>query len=418
MRLIPTSRPRRIALLGAVAVLAGVLVSQRQLIGDVYGYLFPAGIVDDAEARTSAAAPPAATDVPPPTTQVPPTERPTGVDPAVALEPVLDVAQPSAVVDPPGPGPVLVSTLDGRVLAADLDAGTSEVVLDLSDRISSGGERGLLGMAVDPDGERLYLDYTDPDGDTDVVSIALVDGLPDGGPDDLVVHLEVGQPYRNHNAGHLAFGPDGLLWIGLGDGGSANDPGDVAQDPDNVLGKMLRVEPLPDGGLAVPASNPDWGGRPEIWGIGLRNPWRYAFDRVTNRLWVADVGQNEFEEVTVVDPAADLVNFGWDRLEGRTPFEGDPGPDLTDPVVVYDHGEGCSITGGYVYRGEAIASLWGWYLFGDFCGGWIRAVPADDPTVEPTELVAEAGPALSFAELEDGELLFLTQDGIRRIVAA
>ena len=416
VQIIPSSPARR-GLAGVLLLaVAAVAFANQERIGDLYGYVFPDGIADDAEGRTSDPADVAADDVAPPSTIEAPT--PTGVDPAIALEPVAEVGGPSAVVDPAGPGPVLVSTLGGQVLAVDLDAGTSEVVLDLADRISTGGERGLLGMALDPDEARLYLDFTDPGGDTQVVSIAMADGRPAGTADDLVSHLEIGQPYRNHNGGNLVFGPDGLLWIGVGDGGSANDPADQAQDPSTLLGSMLRVQPDPAGGVLAPSSNPDWGGRPEIWAIGLRNPWRYSFDRATGLLWVADVGQNEFEEVTVVDPTEDLVNFGWDRLEGTTPFEGDPGPDLTDPVVVYSHAEGCSITGGFVYRGDDIPSLHGWYVFGDFCGGWIRAVPADDPTTDPVELVAGAGGALSFAELEDGELLFLGQEGLSRLVAA
>ncbi len=415
--------PRRAVLALVLVVVAGLVVANRGTIGDIYGYFFPDGIVDDATERTSDPAPPTDAEVPPPTTTTaggpaPTSTTPTGQDPAIRLEPVAAVSAPSAVADPAGPGPVLVSTLTGQVLAVDLDTGASEVVLDLSDRVSTGGERGLLGLALAPDGARLYLDYTNTSGDTEIRSLAMADGHPAGVIEDSVLHLEVGQPYRNHNAGHLAFGPDGALWIGLGDGGSAGDPGNVAQDVDLILGKMLRVVPDPSGGVTAPASNPDWGGRPEIWGIGLRNPWRYSFDRATNLLWVADVGQNEVEEVTVVDPTADRVNFGWDLLEGTRPFEGEPSPDLTDPVVEYTHAEGCSITGGYVYRGEAIPSLHGWYLYGDYCGSWIRAVPADDPTTAPVELVADAGGAISFAELEDGELLLLTQDGIAAIVGA
>lgn len=421
MRLVPSSRPLRIGLIAVVVLGAVVAVALRQQIGDVYGYVFPDGIVDDAEDRTSDPAP--TTEVAPVTTTTEATsttaEAPveTGTDPEVALEPVIELPGPSAAVDPAGPGPVLVSTLDGRVHAVDLDAGTSEVVLDLSDRVSTGGERGLLGLALDPGGERLHLNYTNTAGDTEVRSIAMDGDRPAEQMDSSVLHLEIGQPYRNHNGGNLVFGPDGALWIGVGDGGSANDPAGVAQDPDVLLGKMLRVIPDPDGGVAAPASNPDWGQRPEVWAIGLRNPWRYSFDRATGRLWVADVGQSAREEVTVVDPDADRVDFGWNRLEGTRPLAGEPGPDLTDPQLEYTHDEGCSITGGYVYRGERIPSLQGWYLFGDYCGGWIRAVPAEDPGAQPMELVSGLGPVLSFAELEDGELLVLGQAGIHAVRA-
>jgi hypothetical protein len=181
---------------------------------------------------------------------------------------------------------------------------------------------------------------------------------------------------------------------------------------------MLRVAPDPAGGVTAPSSNPDWNGRPEVWAIGLRNPWRYSFDRATNRLWIADVGQNKREEVSVVALDHERPNFGWDDVEGDQPFEGQPDPAFIPPVVTYGHDAGCSITGGYVYRGTDIESLHGWYLFGDYCGGFVRAVPADAPEQDPVELVADAGPVLSFGELEDGELLALTAAGVQRIVGA
>ena len=408
------SRPVLVGLAAVVAVLAVLSLTFRQRIGDVYGYLFPDGIVDDALGRTSGPAPVA--DDGPALPEIRPAGSPTGSDPAFSLERLADVDGPSALVDPPGPGPVLVATLAGEVLAVDLDDGRREVVLDLTGEVTTGGEQGLLGMALSPAGDRLLLDLTDVDGDTRIVSLPFRDGRPQGGVGDLVEHLRIGQPYRNHNGGHLVFGPDGALWIGVGDGGSAGDPAGVSRDPDVLLGKMLRVVPDPEGGVVAPASNPSWGGRPEVWGIGLRNPWRYSFDRATGRLWVADVGQDAVEEVNAVDPA-DRIDFGWDRMEGTRPFDGEPGPDLTDPVLEYTHAEGCSVTGGFVYRGEAIASLQGWYLFADFCGGWIRAVPADDPGRPPVELASDLGPVVSFAELEDGELVVLGVDGISAIVA-
>ncbi len=419
VRLVPSSRPVRIAIVVVVGALAVGALAFRQQIGDVYGYVFPDGIVDDAADRTSEPAPTTAT-VPSPTTQPdsPTSTAPaTGVDPSISLRLIAELPGPSAVVDPDGPGPVIVSTLDGRVHAVDLETGATEVVLDLGDRVTSGGEQGLLGLALDPQGDRLYLNYTNGSGDTEVRSVAMLDGRPDGDPDAAVLHLEIGQPYRNHNGGNLVFGPDGALWIGVGDGGSANDPAGVAQDPDVLLGKMLRVVPDPAGGVTAPDSNPSWGARPEVWAIGLRNPWRYSFDRATGLLWIADVGQNAIEEVTAVDPAADRVNLGWNRLEGSRPLAGEDGPELTGPTFEYTHEEGCSITGGHVYRGSAVESLQGWYLFGDFCGGWIRAVPADDPASDPVELVAGVGAVLSFAELQDGELLVLGQDGVSAVEA-
>ena len=352
------------------------------------------------------------TTAPPSTTAAPRTD---GTDPAVRLEASVELDQPSAVADPPGPGPVLVSTLGGQVHAADLASGATQVVLDLADRISSGGERGLLGLAVDPAGTRLYANLTNPAGDTEIRSWALAGGRPEGGEG--VLHLAIDQPYPNHNGGHLAFGPDGALWVGTGDGGSAGDPEDRAQDPGELLGKVLRIVPDPAGGAIAAPGNPAWGGPPEVWAIGLRNPWRYSFDRATNRLWIADVGQGEVEEVTVVDPQVGAPNLGWDDVEGDRPFEGQPSDRFLAPSVTYDHDDGCSITGGYVYRGAVNPGLYGWYLFGDFCGGWVRAVPSSGPTREPVELLAGIGSVLSFGELEDGELLLLTDGGVHRLVA-
>ena len=340
--------------------------------------------------------------------------RATGSAPSLALGPRLAIDGPSALADPPGAGPVLVTTLAGQVHAVDLSARTSRVVLDIRDRITSGGEQGLLGIAIDQARDRMYLDMTNRDGDTEVRSWALgADGLPV--PGDGVLHLEIGQPFANHNGGNLVFGPDGALWIGTGDGGSGGDPMQVAQDPDALLGKMLRIVPNPDGGLVAPATNPRWGARPEVWGIGLRNPWRYSFDRATNRLWIADVGQNAVEEVSVIDPDAPKPNFGWDTVEGANDFEGSPSPDFTMPVVTYDHDHGCSITGGYVYRGDANPGLYGWYLYSDYCTGFVQAVPADDPTRDPVSLLTGVGSVISFGELDDGELVVMTTDGIRRL---
>lgn len=413
MHLLPRSRRSRIVAAGLLVAILVVGFVRRDDLWFVAKLAVPGPAYSAAAERTSDVAVVAEG----PTLPTPrPATTPTGNDPSVALQPLLALDAPSSVADPPGPGPVLVTTLDGRVHAVDLASGASEVVLDLSSAVSTGGERGLLGAAIDPDGERLYLDYTDDGGDTDIRSWPLADGVPQGGPDDGVLHLEIGQPFENHNGGNLVFGPDGALWIATGDGGGVGDRGEVAQDDSYLLGKMLRVVPDPAGGVSAPASNPDWE-RPEIWGIGLRNPWRWSFDRMTHRLWIADVGQNTIEEVSVVDGDASAPNFGWDVREGDNRYEGDASDDFVDPVITYGRDGGCSITGGYVYRGDEIPGLHGWYLFSDYCSGWLRAVPADDPTAEPVELLADLGQVISFGELDDGELVVLTTDGVRRLVA-
>lgn len=346
--------------------------------------------------------------------------------PTVKLESVADLGGASGVADPSGSGPVLVSALTGEIFEVDLATGSSEVVLDLGQSISTGGEQGLLDIAIDPGSGRLVANLTNLSGDTEIRSWPVDDGRPVGDADDGVLHLRIGQPLDNHNGGNLEFGPDGHLWIGTGDGGGGGDPDDRAQNPDDLLGKMLRVDLDPAGGLTVPADNPGGGspGEAAVWAIGLRNPWRYSFDPDTGLLWIADVGQNEIEEVSVIDPgsvAADdaYPNFGWNLVEGNADFEGSVPDDHVTPAIVYRHDEtgGCSITGGHVYRGAAVEALRGWYLFGDFCGGWLRAVPADSPSSEPVEVAADVGQILSIEVLENGEILVLTADGILALTA-
>jgi len=412
MRILPRSRRSRTTVAVLLVLLLGAVWVKRDEITFLAKLALPNRTYTQAERRTSDAADPGRA-LALPITEEP--SKPTGVEPALALGTGIPLPSPSALADPPGPGPVLVTTQNGLVHAVDLETGDASVVLDLSDRTAADRERGLLGIAVDPDGERMYLNYTDERGDTEIRSWALdAEGLPVEA--DEVLHLEIGQPFENHNGGNLVFGPDGALWIGTGDGGGAGDAGEVAQDDGSLLGKMLRVIPDPDGGVLAPTTNPAWD-RPEIWGIGLRNPWRYSFDRETGRLWIADVGETTIEEVSVIDGDADRANFGWDTVEGANDYEGEPDPSFTTPVVTYDHDDGCSITGGYVYRGEANPSLYGWYLYADYCTGFIRAVPADDPTVEPTLLAEDSGNVVSFGELETGELILLTSTGLRPILA-
>lgn len=413
VRLVPSRRVRWI--LGGLAVAALVTVPLwRDAAVDLARRVFPDRAYSDAAARDSDPAPLGeALELPTVTT----TAAGSSPEPAIALELLVELEGPSAVADPRGAGPLLITTLEGVVHAVDQVTGDATPALDLTSVVSTGGERGLLGAAVDPAGERLYLNYTNVDGDTEVRSWSLDDGMPTGAAADGVLHLRIGQPYPNHNGGHLVFGPDGALWIGTGDGGAGGDPGNVAQDPDSLLGKMLRVVPLSDGGVEAPTTNPDWGGRTEVWAIGLRNPWRYSFDRATNRLWIGDVGQEQVEEITVLDPDLDRPNLGWDRVEGDQPYEGEIEERFVAPVVTYGHDDGCSVAGGYVYRGDAVPALEGWYLFGDYCQPWIKAVPADAPSQPPTTVFEDAGQVVAFAELEDGELLVLSTVGVSRIVA-
>jgi glucose/arabinose dehydrogenase len=284
-------------------------------------------------------------------------------------------------------GYIRVVQSDGTVLPT--------AFLDIHTRVSSGNEQGLLGLAFHPSYASngfFYIDYTDLNGDTQVVRFS-VSGDPNvADPDSDVPVLAVAQPFANHNSGDLHFGPDGYLYISLGDGGAGCDPGDEAQDGTSLLGKLLRIDV--DGGApyAIPASNPYVGPdgiADEIWALGLRNPWRFSFDRLTGDLWIGDVGQNAREEVDL-QPAASSggQNYGWDCREGfasaadasscSTTAACMPLSLFTEPVHDYTHADGCSITGGYRYRGSAAPALSGLYLFSDYCAGEIRALSTAD----------------------------------------
>lgn len=264
---------------------------------------------------------------------------------------------------------------DGKVLRRPF--------LDLRSRVSTEGEQGLLSMAFSPDyasSRRFYVNYTDNSGDTRVVEYRARRGAPNRAGQRRPV-LRVRQPAANHNGGQLQFGPDGLLYIGMGDGGGSGDPANNAQNPRTLLGKMLRIDPRPSGKRAytVPRSNPFVGRsgvRPQIWASGLRNPWRFSFDRVTGDLTVADVGQNQWEEINFAQRGkAAGRNFGWRVFEGRQRFAAGSPKRLLPPVRTMSHDQGwCSVTGGYIVRTSTLPSLTGQYLYGDFCRPGIRAV--------------------------------------------
>lgn len=283
--------------------------------------------------------------------------------------------------------------------------------LDIRSQVSSGGERGLLGLAFPDDHartKRFYVYYTDSNGDT-VVSRFLADGNV-ADPNSEQILLTQQQPFGNHNGGQIAFGPDGYLYIGLGDGGGGGDPEDNGQDLSTLLGKLLRIDVSGDG-YTVPADNPfvaTSGARPEIWAYGLRNPWRFSFDSATGDLFIADVGQNAFEEVNL-QPAdsAGGENYGWNVMEADDCFEPRSGCDqagLTLPIITYPHsGEwGRSISGGYAYHGAGAPSLEGAYVFADYVSGRIWTATAD--TWQPELLVDSGFNIATFGVGADGEL--------------
>lgn len=329
-----------------------------------------------------------------------------------------------------GSGRLFVVEKTGKIWVIDNGEVQPTPFLDVSGKITTAGnEQGLLGMAFAPnfiESGHVFINYTDRQGTTVVERYTVASDTPNrADPQSAFTVLTVPQPASNHNAGMLDFGPDGYLYVPLGDGGAANDRFGNGQNPDALLGKILRLDVTsdPTQPYLIPPDNPfvaaDWNGRAvrdEIWAIGLRNPWRTSFDRVTGDFWIADVGQNRFEEVNVVPSGAPGgYNFGWPIMEGKSCFNvaDCDQSGLTLPVVDYAHGRGdCSVTGGYVYRGEAHPQWQGVYFYGDFCSGRIWALAPDGAGGWLNAEVLDADLAISsFGEDEAGELYVLDYGG-------
>lgn len=337
---------------------------------------------------TAPARPGTTTTEPPPVTTGAPGTTTTTTTTALAelelaLDPVADgFGQPVLVTAPEGDPRLFVVDQPGRiwVIAGD----EVHEFLDIRDAVRFQNEQGLLGLAFHPDYEDnglFYVDYTNLEGDSVLVEFRVDPGNPDVAlADSRREVLTVAQPAGNHNGGMIAFGPDGLLWFGLGDGGAANDRFGNGQRADRLLASMirLRVGPGVPEPYAAPTDGPfvASGGLPEVWAVGLRNPWRWAFDG--DVVYIADVGQAAIEEINVVSADRGGINFGWPILEGDECFQASScdRTGLEAPVLTYTHAEGCSITGGFVYRGTALPELAGHYFFGDFCGGWIDSIVA------------------------------------------
>ena len=317
---------------------------------------------------------------------------------------------------------LFVAEQDGRVLVLDAGSGASAPLLDIRERVSRrGNEEGLLSVALDPDFAatgHLWVYYSASGGPRMTrLSRFTVEagGPPRADPASELVILEVGQPFSNHNGGAVRFGPDGMLYLGLGDGGSAGDPRNHGQNLATLLGGVIRID-VRDASeaarYAVPADNPFVGiegARPEIWAYGLRNPWRMTFDPVTGELWAGDVGQDAAEEIDVIERGG---NHGWRVLEGTRCFEPREGcgrAGMTPPVAEYGHHLGCSVTGGVVYRGEAVPALAGHYLFADFCSGLVWALPPGGG--DAVEIAVSPRPVSSFGEDAAGEVYLLTFGG-------
>ena len=362
-----------------------------------------------------------------PTTTPAPSSPPAGPPAALAAQrvtvtKVADLLKAVALATRPGDADastIYVAQQDGLIRALHGTTVDDAPVLDMRSLTTGDGERGLLGVAFSPDGARLYVSYTDLKGNSEIDEYVMAaDGTADAGTRRTVLTQQ--QPYANHNGGNIVFGPDGLLYIGFGDGGSANDPQRRADKLGTLLGKLLRIDPReqPDAPYGVPADNPFVGvdgARPEIFSYGLRNPWRFSFDAATGDLWIGDVGQDEVEEVDHASAAAGNgrgANYGWSAYEGTKRFNADVPGDLATvmPVHEYHHGDdGCSITGGYLYRGASMPALDGAYLFSDYCTGGVRAIDPTAPGVS-VRLVDAPKNVSSFGRDSSGELYVLSLD--------
>lgn len=356
---------------------------------------------------------------PAPTDTTAPTGTTVSGTPRVTLSRISTVRDALDIAFRNGDTTQFVVSRDGFIAVIRNGVLADDHVLDISKTIVSGGEQGLLGLAFATDGKHAYVNFTNSDGNTIIAEYAVgSDGTFD--PASQRQLLKIDQPYPNHNGGAIRVGPDGYLYIGTGDGGAGGDPERRALDTGDLLGKILRIDPTPSAGkpYTIPADNPFLrvqGARPEIWSIGLRNPWRFSFDRTTADLWIADVGQDTWEEIDVATAATGAgrgSNFGWSAFEGTHRFNADQSADgVTMPIFEYQHGDsGCSISGGVRYRGAKIPTLVGWYVFGDYCSGQLRALQINPDLTAGTTvtLATDIRGLASVAEGPDGELYVLS----------
>jgi glucose/arabinose dehydrogenase len=352
------------------------------------------------------------------------------------LETVIRKLDRPSFVTHAGDDRLFVTLIPGRIVIlrdGKLVAGADGSFLDIRDRVSAGGERGLLSVAFHPKYRQnglFFVNYTNRAGDTEIARFRVSADDPDrADPRSGVVLLQIHQPYSNHNGGQLQFGPDGYLYVGMGDGGSGGDPHCNGQHPDGLLAKMLRLDVDAHAAeppyYGIPADNPFRGGgdpADEVWALGLRNPWRFSFDRQTGDLWIGDVGQDRIEEIDFVERGSREwgggANFGWNVKEGTRCFSSDCSGEpcrstrFVDPVMEYDHGRGdCSVTGGYVYRGGSVSELAGWYVYGDFCSGRLWRLRRDGGRWRSELLPLVAPTVSSFGEDASGELYVATLGG-------
>ena len=334
--------------------------------------------------------------------------------------PVINGIQSPTDIQSPrdGSGRLFILEQPGRILIWKDGQLVGTPFLDIRDRVgNNGSEQGLLGLAFHPRFSKnghFFVNYTDRDGNTHIARFTSNGDIADTGSEKLL--LFVHQPFPNHNGGALAFGPDGYLTIGLGDGGSAGDPYANAQSHNSLLGKLLRLDVNQGEPYAIPTDNPylqNGTGSPEIWAIGLRNPWRFSFDRLTGDLWIGDVGQNLWEEIDFI-PAGTPggMNLGWNKMEANHPYNGSNQPEFSAPVAEYPHGAECSISGGYVYRGTALPEWQGVYFFGDYCSGAIWGLTSPPQAATPILLFQTGFKISTFGLDENGEIYLADYNGV------
>jgi glucose/arabinose dehydrogenase len=361
--------------------------------------------------------------------------KPSAAAPNVSLKLVTNGLSSPVGITLAGDGSnrIFVIEQNGRVRIVRNGKLKTRVFLDLTDLTDESGEQGLLGIAFHPDYESnrlFYVHYTNSQGDTEIAEYMRSKNYPGrANPNATRTILTIDDPYSNHNGGTIAFGLDGYLYIGTGDGGGGGDPDENGQSLTTLFGKILRVDVnTPSGELqySVPTDNPfvnQENARGEIWSYGLRNPWQFNFDATTGDLWIGDVGQDMWEEIDVErSGSTGGLNFGWDLMEGNECFEPDQGCDragLTMPVAVYRHDEGCSVTGGVVYRGTKITDLEGTYLYGDYCSGNLWGLSAADPPIGAEKLLNTEYLISAFGTTRAGEVLVADHSGkLLKIVAA
>ncbi len=348
-------------------------------------------------------------------------EPPPGGTGVRLVEVASGFSSPIYLTAPAGDDRLFVVEQPGRIRIVEDGQVRAAPFLDIDAKVSSGGERGLLSVAFHPNYQQngfFYVNYTDNNGDTRVERYRVSADRYVADPASASLVIAIDQPYSNHNGGLVMFGPDGKLYVGMGDGGAGGDPHGHGQNVATLLGDILRLDVDAGQPYAVPPDNPFVGrtdARPEIWATGVRNPWRFSFDRQAGLLYLADVGQNAWEEINVVPAGQAGANYGWNIMESRHCYRATSCSQqgLVIPVLEYNHSDGCSVTGGYVYRGTQVPDARGLYFYADYCNGWVRSFRyAGGQATDAREWdFGDLGSVSSFGEDGHGELYVVSHDG-------